>query len=75
VDTEDKADAKKFIGQLSKVYRYILESREETTITLGEELEFVHAYIDIQKERFLDSLLFELIYGKENYSFKSSTVD
>jgi len=60
VETEDKSVAKKFIAQLSKVYRYILESREETTITLGEELEFVKAYIDIQKERFLDNLLFEI---------------
>lgn len=56
VEFEDKAIAKNFINQLSKVYRYILDSREESTITLEEELEFVEAYIAIQKERFLENL-------------------
>lgn len=57
VEYEDKAVAKKFIGQLSIVYRYILDSREESTIVLEEELEFVAAYVAIQKERFLDNLI------------------
>lgn len=56
VEYEDKAMAKNFINQLSKVYRYILDSREEPTIDLAEEIEFIHAYISIQKERFLDNL-------------------
>ena len=56
VEYEDKAVAKNFIGQLSKVYRYILDSREEPTIILEEELAFVHAYVAIQKERFLENL-------------------
>jgi len=56
VEYEDKAVAKNFIGQLSKVYRYILDSREESTIILEEELDFVKAYVAIQKERFLDNL-------------------
>lgn len=56
VEYENKTMAKDFIGQLSKVYRYILDSREESTIILGEELDFVNAYVSIQKERFLESL-------------------
>ncbi len=56
VEYEDKTVAKNFIGQLSKVYRYILDSREEPTIILEEELAFVNAYVAIQKERFLDNL-------------------
>lgn len=56
VEYENKTVAKKFINQLSKVYRYILDSREESTIILEEELDFVNAYVAIQKERFLDSL-------------------
>ena len=56
VEYEDKTVAKNFIGQLSKVYRYILDSREEPTIALEEELEFVEAYVAIQKERFLENL-------------------
>ncbi len=60
VEYEEKAVAKNFINQLSKVYRYILDSREESTILLGEELEFVEAYIAIQKERFLENLKVEI---------------
>ena len=56
VEYENKTMAKNFIGQLSKVYRYILDSREESTIILEEELNFVNAYVSIQKERFLESL-------------------
>ena len=56
VEYENKNVAKDFINQLSKVYRYILDSREESTIILEEELDFVNAYVAIQKERFLDSL-------------------
>lgn len=56
VEYEDKAVAKNFINQLSKVYRYILDSREESTINLEAELDFVEAYIAIQKERFLENL-------------------
>ncbi len=56
VEYENKTVAKNFINQLSKVYRYILDSREEPTIILSEELDFVNAYIAIQRERFLESL-------------------
>ncbi len=57
VEYENKEVAKNFIGQLSKVYRYILDSREEPTIVLEEELAFVNAYVAIQKERFLENLI------------------
>ncbi len=56
VEYEDKTVAKDFIGQLSKVYRYILDSRDEPTIILEEELAFVRSYIAIQKERFFENL-------------------
>ncbi|MEM6965459.1 MAG: histidine kinase [Bacteroidota bacterium] len=60
VEHEEKGVAKNFINQLSKVYRYILDSREETTISLAEELEFVQSYVMIQKERFLENLKVEI---------------
>lgn len=67
VDYEDKIVAKKFISQLSKVYRYILDSREESIIPLKDELEFVDAYIAIQKERFMDNLQINLEIPKMYY--------
>ena len=53
---EDPEKAVRFVQQLSKVYRYVLESREAKTIPLQEELDFLKAYVFLQKERFGDSL-------------------
>ena len=70
VTYEDKAVAKSFIDKLSKVYRYILESRVEPTIPLAEELAFINAYIAIQKERFFDNLMIEIAIPKEYHQKK-----
>ncbi|MEZ4887052.1 MAG: histidine kinase [Chitinophagales bacterium] len=48
--------AKQFLKKLSKVYRYILESREEPLIELQEELDFVQSYVFLQEERFRGNL-------------------
>ncbi len=53
---EDSDRAVNFVQQLSKVYRYILEIRETKLIPLEEELEFLHAYIFLLKERFEENL-------------------
>lgn len=53
---EDADKAVRFVQQLSKVYRYVLESREAKIIPLREELEFLHSYIFLLKERFGESL-------------------
>ena len=45
-----------FVQKMSKVYRYVLESREANLIPLAEELEFLNAYIYLLKERFGDNL-------------------
>ena len=49
---EDSDKAIRFVHQLSRVYRYVLESRDAKTIPLEEELTFLEAYIFLQKERF-----------------------
>lgn len=40
-----------FTQNFTDVYRYVLQSREKTTIKLKDELEFIGAYADIHKER------------------------
>ncbi len=49
-ETPDKAV--RFVQQLSKVYRYVLESREDKIISLQTELTFLQAYNFLLKERF-----------------------
>lgn len=48
----DQQLAVSFLKKLSKVYRYVLESRDEQLIPLKKELEFIHSYVFLQEERF-----------------------
>ena len=52
--------AVRFVQQLSKVYRYVLESRDEQVIPLQTELEFLQSYIFLLRERFGDNLQVEI---------------
>jgi len=53
---EDQDQAAKFIRQLSKVYRYVLDTRSQELVTLKQEMEFVDSYVFLQKIRFDDKL-------------------
>ncbi len=57
---EDADKAVRFVQQLSKVYRYVLESRDAKIIPLTEELAFLKSYIFLLKERFGENLQIEL---------------
>ncbi len=46
----------RFINQLSKAYRYILEQRDNEQVSLKTELEFIQAYIFLLSIRFDDKL-------------------
>jgi two-component system, LytTR family, sensor kinase len=52
--------AVRFVQQLSKVYRYVLESRDDRVIPLQTELDFLQAYIFLLHERFGDNLQVEM---------------
>lgn len=53
---EDPAKAVAFVQQLSKLYRHILEVKDETSIPLREELDVLRAYVFLLKTRFGDNL-------------------
>jgi hypothetical protein len=53
---EDPVQAVDFVQQLSKVYRHILEVKDEQSILLKEELEVLEAYAFLMKTRFGDNL-------------------
>lgn len=44
--------SEQFIDQLSRSYRYILEQKEETLVTLRTEIEFIRSYLFLLKIRF-----------------------
>jgi two-component system LytT family sensor kinase len=53
----DPPQAVKFIKQLSDVYRYVLEHKDKELIDLNTELQFVNAFVYLQKIRFDSSLV------------------
>lgn len=53
---ENPKHAVDFVQQLSKVYRHILEVKDEKSISLKDELEVLHAYSFLLKTRFGNNL-------------------
>lgn len=49
--TFDPKTAIQFTQNFTDVYRYVLQSRDKTTVKLADELEFIDAYTAIHKER------------------------
>lgn len=52
----DPAMAEKFTEQMAKVYRYILEHREEDLVSLQSEVDFISSYVFLLEIRFMDKV-------------------
>ena len=63
----DNQPAQAFLERLSDVYRYVLDTRDKSTVSLEEELQFLEAYVYLLKERFRDNLHIEDLIPKEAY--------
>ncbi|WKV12698.1 sensor histidine kinase [Marivirga harenae] len=57
---ESPERSSKFIQQLSKIYRYVLEVQSEELVPLEKELNFAKNYLGLQQIRFEDKLKFEI---------------
>lgn len=57
---EDQDQAANFIRQLSKVYRYVLDTQSKELVSLKTELNFLESYIFLQKMRFDDKLTVDI---------------
>ncbi len=57
---KDTTAAVTFIAQLSKVYRYLLQSNEKELILLGQEIEFTKAYFFLLQTRFQQGLFLQI---------------
>lgn len=53
--------AQNYIQELSRVLRYTLQGNERQSVTLGEEMDFVRAYIYLLEMRYEDNLLFDIL--------------
>ena len=54
--TEDQLLASKFLQHLSKVYRYVLQNNDKSTVPLKTELDFIRNYVFLLETRFKNAL-------------------
>jgi len=57
---KDQDKAADFINQLSKVYRYLLDSQDKELVKLETELEFIRSYVFLLQIRFDKNLIFDV---------------
>jgi two-component system LytT family sensor kinase len=57
---KDQDKAVDFINQLSKVYRYLLDNKDNELVTLEEELAFIRSYTYLLQIRFDTNIKFEI---------------
>jgi len=50
--TEDPAEADRFLNEMSKVYRYLLDNNRHELVTLQTELKFIQSFYQLLKLRF-----------------------
>lgn len=62
----DPQMAEEFVLKLSKVYRYVLEKRNDTLATVKDEMEFTRYYYFLQKIRFGEQLILDVQIGEEH---------
>lgn len=63
---QDAAKTNSFAKKLSSVYRYLLTTQEQQTVTLEEELNFVDSYLYLEHIRFGDTFHVEITNNQQN---------
>jgi PAS domain S-box-containing protein len=62
--------AEKFTGQLSKIYRYVLEHKSEDVVPLSNEMDFLESYVFLLDIRFKDKLKVNINVQADKLSMK-----
>src|SRR5215467_230649 len=60
IRNDENRDAIRMTSGLSKLLRHVLEHADRQEVTLGEEVEFLSRYLEIQQMRFSDRLTVEM---------------
>lgn len=67
--TVDKKEAENFLDELSKVYRYLLNSNQNGFSTLESEIKFIESYSRLLKTRYREGLRISVNVDKHFYSY------
>jgi len=70
----DQKLASQFLDGMSKIYRYILKSRDNEVVSLSEEIKFVGNYIKLQQTRFESGLQVRIVIPEEEHYKKIAPV-
>jgi PAS domain S-box-containing protein len=62
--------AEKFTEHLAKVYRYVLENKDNELVNLSTEISFLDAYIFLIKIRFMDKVVVNIRIPDEKKNFR-----
>ena len=57
---ENPEKAEKFVVRLSDIYKYVLQQKDHTTVSLKDELSFSKKYLELLKARFENALTYDL---------------
>jgi sensor histidine kinase YesM len=73
---KDAERAKKYLAEMSKVYRYLLRTNEEELTSLQTELQFMDSYIHLLKTRFGEGIFVKIAVEEtfKNYSLPALTL-
>lgn len=63
--TEDQQLASKFLQHLSKVYRYVLQHKDRSTVSLRTELDFISNYVFLLETRFRNAIFIRFQIDRE----------
>lgn len=66
---EDADKSAAFIQKLSKIYRYVLDVQQEELVSLSKELDFAKNYLELQKIRFEENLIYSIQVESEKGLF------
>jgi ligand-binding sensor domain-containing protein len=69
INTNPKV-ASEFLDSLGKTYRYILKSRDNEVVPLGDELRFAESYVWLQQTRFEKGLQVKMHVGEDDHHRK-----
>ncbi|GGY70259.1 histidine kinase [Cellvibrio zantedeschiae] len=66
---ENQKSADSMITSLSEILRYSLESSRREKVTLAEEINIIHRYIEIVKSQLEERLNFQLLIAEDLYDY------
>jgi len=71
---EDKDKAQTFLQGLTKIYRHILDNRNEQTNTIHNEITFANTYLALHQTRFENSIFLEIDLNAETANLEIASL-